>query len=139
MYSDPTFVTQRLSYAVSVIGFGADPTGFEDSGAAFAAAIEACRERNYSTLHVPAGKYKISSFSPEGSGCAGTEKVGWCLSNLNGLCIRGDGAFRSGGADETGTTIEFQFLEDAGAVGIGIKGCTCSTGHMGDRSHRAHG
>ena len=61
MASDPSFVANRLSFSVNVIGFGADPTGVEDSGPAFAAAIAVCRERNYSTLHVPAGVYKISS------------------------------------------------------------------------------
>lgn len=62
MASNPKFVTDRLSFSVSVIGFGADPTGAADSGPAFEAAVEECRTRNFSTLHIPAGVYKISSF-----------------------------------------------------------------------------
>lgn len=112
MYSDPKFVTDRLSYAVSVIGFGADPDGIEDSSAAFAAAIAVCRERNYSTLHVPAGVYELRTF---------TNNIGWLLEGLSGLCIRGDGIFRSGSADQVGTRIRFK-TTTADQIGISIKG-----------------
>lgn len=115
--SDPAFVTQRLSYAVNVLGFGVDPEGNDDSSAGFKAAIEVCRDRNYSTLHVPAGVYKISAYGVD-TGCTQT---GICLDNLAGLCIRGDGSDRGGGAAQVGTVIRFQ-LPAAGKVGFGIKG-----------------
>lgn len=55
--------------------------------------------------------------------------MGWCLSFLAGLVIRGDGANRGGGADEVGTTIVFdlQFPGEPPVpfpIGIGIKGCS---------------
>ncbi|MCB9840238.1 MAG: hypothetical protein H6809_01130 [Phycisphaeraceae bacterium] len=62
MASNPSFSKGRVPYSVNVLGFGADPTGASDSRAAFDAAVDECRNRDYSTLYIPAGVYKVSSF-----------------------------------------------------------------------------
>lgn len=127
MASDPSFVANRLSFSVNIMSFGADPTGVEDSGPAFAAAIEVCRERNYSTLRIPAGNYKI--MVPEGG-------VGWLLEEIHGLCIVGDGALPTASheGNSVGTTIRFELPEppelakpseeSSPSIGLAIKACT---------------
>lgn len=118
MASDPTFVQERLSYSISVIGFGADPTGVNNSRDAIQAAIDACKaQKNYSTLHIPAGTYRIASSTPG--------DVGLLFEEINGLLIRGDGSLRSTSttheANFVGTTLIFEL--DPGSTSIHIKAC----------------
>ena len=54
--SVPTNVEAKLAQTVSVLDFGADPTGIMDSASAFAAAIAAAKN-----VYVPAGTYQIGS------------------------------------------------------------------------------
>jgi hypothetical protein len=51
-----TNVEDKLAQTVSVLDFGADPTGLVDSAAAFAAAISAAKN-----VYVPTGTYEIGS------------------------------------------------------------------------------
>lgn len=66
--------------AVSVLDFGADPTGAVSSHAAFSAALECLRDNRGGTFYVPAGRYKftapITSINFLGSYASGIRVVG---------------------------------------------------------------
>ena len=66
-------VTSKLQESVSVLDFGADPTGSSDSTTAINNAIAAS-----AAIYLPTGTYKISS-----------------TINLNGVSVRGDGPTKS--------------------------------------------
>ena len=95
----------KLAESVSVLDFGADPTGVNDSSTAFNNAIAAAHH-----VHFPAGNYKLSSTIT--------------ITGRDGLVLEGDGAAITGGGDKfSGTTI-FNFDSAAsGTDGIVFTGC----------------
>jgi len=71
-----TTVQTKLRESVSVLDFGADPTGVSDS----TSAIQAALDSGYYDIYIPAGSYKITSE---------------LVINTNGIWLRGAGAERT--------------------------------------------
>ena len=98
-------INEKLEESVSVIDFGADPTGVIDSSTAFNNAIAAAHH-----VHFPAGNYKLSSTIT--------------ISNRVGLVLEGDGAALTNGNDKFAGTTIFNFDTAAsGTDGIVFTGC----------------
>lgn len=98
-------INEKLAESVSVLDFGADPTGVVDSSTAFNNAIAAAHH-----VHFPAGNYKLSSTIT--------------ISDRVGLVLEGDGAALTGGNDKFAGTTIFNFDTAAsGTDGLVFTGC----------------
>lgn len=89
----------KLQELVSVVDFGADPTGTDDSTAAFVAAIAA----GHSAIHVPKGTFKVGNIGG--------------LHNA-GLRIIGDSRYTTEILVATGTTGSIFYHPTTGDVGV---------------------
>ena len=93
-----TNVQAKLRQTVSVLDFGADPTGVNDSATAIQAAIDYAVETSKQAVYIPAGRYRIDK----------TLQLGYGTS-LRSVYLYGDGKTYRGEAQFTGTTIYSTF------------------------------
>lgn len=136
-FPDGTGVTSEI---ISVLDFGADPTGVADSTAAIQAAIDAA---NGGTVYVPAGTYKTSatlnctkigaSIVGDSAGVSiisATHTTGAVIrftrrfSNLRTIALSASGA-RAAATNTTGFGVQFESEDVPDSTTIRMQGCVC--------------
>lgn len=93
-----TTVQAKLRETVSVLDYGADPTGVNDSATAIQAAIDYAVNTSKQAVYIPAGRYRIDKTLQLGSG-----------TSFRSVYLYGDGKTYRGESQFTGTTIYSTF------------------------------